>query len=118
MRSVSFIAGCAFIASTCFAFARDPVGHYKVSGSNPGGNGSYSGEVTVKKTGDTFEVSWTVGDTKYVGTGVGNDEFITVGYKSGDSTGVALYSHEGDNWKGIWTYAGGTTLGLENWTRD
>lgn len=107
-----FFLGCTAV------FAADPVGHYTVKGTNPGNGDSYSGDVTVTKTGDTFKVVWTVGDSKYVGTGVGNDEFITVSYKSGDATGLSLMGHDGDNWKGIWAYAEGTELGTELWTRE
>ena len=40
-------------------------------------------------------------------------------YKSGRNTGIALYGHdEKDGWKGIWTYAGGRTVGTEKWRRD
>ena len=100
------------------AFAADPVGHYSVKGTSPNGGSDYSGDVTVQKTGDTYSVVWTIGDTKFIGTGVGNDEFLTVSYKSGDNTGLALYGHDAEGWTGVWTYAGGKTLGTEKWVRD
>jgi hypothetical protein len=99
------------------AFAADPVGTYKVEGKNPSGS-TYEGTVTVTKTGDTYNVVWDVGGTKYVGTGIGNDEFIAITYRSGNDTGLALYGHDGNNWKGVWTYAGGKTIGAEMWERQ
>jgi hypothetical protein len=116
LKWIGAIAAIAF--STTLAFAGDPVGHYKVDGTGPSGGNAYSGEVSVEKTGDTYKVVWTIGQQEFIGTGVGNDEFMTVAYKSGDNTGIALYGQDGTGWKGIWTYAGGTTLGTEKWTRE
>ena len=36
---------------------------------------------------------------------------LLVSYRSGDESGLALYGADGGNWKGIWTYAGGTRIG-------
>jgi hypothetical protein len=99
------------------AFA-DPVGKYDVSGTNPGGKSTYSGQVTVERTGDTYRVVWTVGGDRYVGTGIGNKEFIAVSYSSGNQTGLALYAQEGEGWVGVWTYAGGKQIGTEKWQRQ
>ena len=112
-----FIAGCvvAVLAGTA-AFA-DPVGRYDVAGTNPGGGSTYSGTVTVQKTGDTYKVTWDIDGTQYVGTGIGNDEFLAVSYASGSDTGLALFGAKGGEWKGIWTFAGGTKVGAEAWTK-
>lgn len=99
------------------ARAGDPVGTYSVSGSNPGGGGAYTGTATVEKTGGTYKVTWDVAGTHFEGTGLGDSRFLGVGYRTGDNTGLALYSPEGDDWVGVWTYAGGTELGKEKWTR-
>ena len=98
------------------AWAGDPVGTYSVSGSNPGGS-SYSGTATVEKTGATYKVTWEVAGTHFEGTGIGDSRFLGVSYRAGDYSGLALYSPEGDDWVGVWTYAGGTELGKEKWTR-
>ena len=99
------------------ARAGDPVGTYSVSGSNPGGGGAYTGTATVEKTGATYKVTWDIGGTQFIGTGPGDSRFLGVGYRTGDNSGLALYSPEGDDWVGVWTYAGGTELGKEKWTR-
>jgi hypothetical protein len=92
-------------------------GDYAVEGENPGGSGSYSGTVKVVQTGpQTFEVRWRIGNTTFVGTGVGDDQFLSVGYKSGGSNyGVALYVASGGSWQGVWAYGGAKEIGKEVW---
>ena len=99
------------------AWAGDPVGTYSASGSNPGGGRAYSGTATVEKTGATYTVTWDVAGTHFEGTGLGDSRFLGVSYRAGDYFGLALYSPEGDDWVGVWTYAGGTAVGKEKWTR-
>jgi hypothetical protein len=111
-----FIAGCVAVVLTGATALADPVGRYNVAGTNPSGS-TYSGTVSVQKTGDTYKVTWNIGGTQYVGTAIGNDEFIAISYVSGSNTGLALLSEEDDEWKGIWTYAGGTKIGTEAWTK-
>ena len=110
--------GAAALLWATAAFAADPVGTYDVEGANPGGGGQYHGTVTVEKTGETYRVVWIVGSTRYVGTGIGNKEFIAVSYRSGNDTGLALYGADGGHWTGIWTYAGGRQVGPEAWKRQ
>ena len=116
MRAVQAGAVIAVLWGTV-AFAADPVGQYSVSGTNPGNRGTYAGTVTVEKTGDTFRVVWQIGSDRYVGTGIGNDEFIAVSYQAGSDTGLAMYSSSEQGWKGIWTYANGRQIGTEIWSR-
>ncbi|HEY1542347.1 MAG TPA: hypothetical protein VGG01_08055 [Xanthobacteraceae bacterium] len=116
MRSL-FVALTMLCGLATAAFAADPVGTYKVQGANPSGS-KYEGTVTVTKTGQTYEVVWEIGDTKYEGTGIGNKDFIAVTYHSGDNTGLALYGEDGGNWRGVWTYAGGTAIAAEIWQRQ
>jgi len=111
-------AAAALVLSTLVALAADPVGRYRVEGTNPGGGSHYEGTARVEKTGDTYRVVWMVGHTRYVGTGIGNNEFIAFSYRSGRDTGLALYSADGDNWKGVWAYAGARTMGTEIWHRE
>jgi len=118
MRVIAGLAAAAVIFGTSAAYAADPAGEYEVEGNNPGGGGSYSGTVTVRKTGETYSVIWTIGGTKYVGTGIGNKDFIAVSYRAGNNTGLAMYGEDGGNWTGIWTYAGGKQLGAEHWKRQ
>jgi hypothetical protein len=117
MHKVLIAVATAVVLSVTAAFA-DPVGKYDLEGTNPGNGGSYSGTVSVERTGDTYRVVWLVGGTRYVGTGIGNKEFIAVSYRTGNDTGLALYTTTKDGWKGIWTYANGTKIGTEQWTEQ
>ena len=62
-------------------------------------------------------MTWDVAGTHFEGTALGDSRFLGVSYRAGGNTGLALYSPEGDDWVGVWTYAGGTELGKEKWTR-
>jgi hypothetical protein len=122
MRKLTGLAFAASLAGVAAfgapAYAADPEGSYSIEGTNPGGGGNYTGTVTVRKTGETYSVIWVVGGTRYIGTGIGNKEFIAVSYRSGNNTGLALYGEDGGNWTGIWTYAGGKQVGAEHWSRQ
>jgi hypothetical protein len=116
MRVLAVIA--ALFLSVTAAFAGDPVGSYTVEGTNPGGGSHYRGTVTVERTGKTYRVVWVVGNTRYIGTGIGNQDFLAVSYKSGNDTGLALYGPDGDSWAGVWAYSGARDVGAEIWHRD
>jgi hypothetical protein len=111
----------AIIASLAFsftaAFAADPVGTYRVEGSNPGGGSSYSGTVTVERTGDTYRVIWVIGNDRFVGTGIGNRENLSVSYRSSNLNGLAVYTEDGGNWTGVWAITDGRQIGREVWKR-
>ena len=117
MRKFFAVIAAALVFSVTAAFA-DPAGRYFVEGTDPGKpNSTYTGTVTVEKTGDTYKVVWVIGGTQYVGTGIGNKDFLAVSYKSGSQTGLALYGPSGDGWTGVLTYAGGTQMGTDRWVR-
>jgi hypothetical protein len=118
LRILSTLAAATLLLSAATAFAADPIGRYAIEGDNPGGGSAYTGSVTVEKTGETYRVVWLVGNTRYVGTGIGNSDFIAVSYRSGNESGLALYSADGGNWKGIWAYAGARQVGAERWLRQ
>ena len=110
------VAVLVLVFSAGLAFA-DPVGKYSVAGTNPGNDGGkYSGTVVVKKTGDTYNVIWTIADDKFIGTGIGSKDFIAITYRSGKDTGLAMLAQDADgSWSGFWTYADGTQIGTERW---
>ena len=112
-----FIAGCVAVVLAGTAALADPAGRYDVAGTNPGGGSAYSGTVTVQKTGETYKVTWDIDGTKYNGTALGDDKFLAVSYVSGGDSGLALFGANGAGWKGVWTYAGGTQIGTEAWTK-
>jgi hypothetical protein len=109
-------AAAVVVLSTIVAFA-NPVGRFAVAGTNPGGQGGYSGRVNVEKTGDTYRVTWDIGSTTYVGTGIGSRDFLAVSYRAGGESGLALYAQQADgSWQGVWTYSDGRTIGTERWS--
>ena len=119
------------IAASTSAFA-DPVGVYHVEGTNPSGSGTYSGEVSVARNGETYTVVWLVGGAEFVGTGLGatsingsmvmgaadeNNITLSVSYVSNNSFGLAFFvEQDNGQWKGIWTYGGSKRIGTEVWT--
>jgi hypothetical protein len=111
------VATVALIVFAAAAFAADPVGTFNVEGKNPDGSG-YQGTVTVTSTGQTYQVVWEIAGTSYTGVAVADKDSLAVSYQSGDSTGVALYKEDGDNWQGVWTFSGGTSMGTEVWKRQ
>lgn len=109
------LAVCALLMMMSVAWA-DIVGNYQVQGLNPDGS-TYTGTASVSKNGDTYRVTWVVAGTRFVGTGIGNDEALAITYRAGNNTGVCLVAREGNGYALVWTYAGGTQLGAEKWTR-
>src|SRR3569833_207213 len=83
--------GAAALVWSTSAIAADPIGTYDVEGANPGGGSKYHGTVTVEKTGETYRVVWVVGSTRYVGTGIGNHDFLAVSYRSGFVFGFVFF---------------------------
>lgn len=113
----SLLAAAILLCGVAAAFAADPTGTYDVQGTSPDGS-KYTGTATVTQTGQTFKVIWEIGSDKYTGTAIGNKDFLAVSYTSGNDSGLALYGADGGNWKGVWTYAGGTKMGAETWKRE
>jgi len=115
---VRFITAACICALSAVAAIADPVGQYTTQGSNPGKPSStYSGTVKVQRTGDTYQVTWDIEGQIYTGTGIGSKDFLAVSYRSGNETGLALYAQQPNGtWEGIWTYAGGRSIGTDRWT--
>ena len=96
-----------------------PEGTYDMTGTNPGDNGPYEGIVEVKKTGETYAVTWRFGADETLGIGTlarGSERTFAVSYDAGDGHGIALYELQGDGtWAGVWSSMGGEALGTEIW---
>ncbi len=89
-----------------------------IRGENPDG-GKYSGEVTMLKKGDVYELTWRGNGpvTRGVGIRVGNS--LVVGWTPGKSVGVVCYQVKNDSTRleGVWTGLGATKLGAETLDR-
>ncbi|HEV2605493.1 MAG TPA: hypothetical protein VGU24_17740 [Microvirga sp.] len=116
MRALSVVTAAALFCLAPFG-ASALEGQYRVQGANPGGADKYAGTVTVQRTGDTYSVVWQIAGARYVGTGIGGPEGLAVTYRSGNDTGVAIYTPaSGGGYEGVWTYAGGRQIGEERWS--
>jgi hypothetical protein len=100
--------------------AQEVSGQYRIEGANPDGKGTYRGQVAVTKTGETYQVTWVIGTSKHIGTGLQQDGVFSVIYQpDGASAGIAVYKIGADGVLiGSWTNLGGKVLGSETWTPD
>jgi hypothetical protein len=124
-----FIAGIILLAPS-LAFA-DPVGRYEVRGTNPDDGQQYTGMVRISRTGATYKIVWDISGSQITGTGVGarmiggqmrsgpaspDDTAISISYRSGDVTGIAVYYLQDDgHWQGAWAYEKAKLSGTEDW---
>jgi hypothetical protein len=122
IRPVRRIIAAALLAAAGLAPSlalAGPEGTYAMTGTNPGDHSPYEGVIEVKKTGETYAVTWRFGadETKGIGTLTkGSDKTLAVSYDAGESHGIALYELQGDgSWSGVWSSMGGETLGTEIW---
>jgi hypothetical protein len=131
MRPSSAVLALLIALGPSVALA-DPVGKYQLRGTNPDNSGEYAGTVSVTRTGDTYKVVWSIGDTQTIGVGIGGrmvgegyqmgpaseeDSILSVAYKSGDTVGTAIYYEDPDGvWRGAWAYDGSTQSATESWT--
>lgn len=88
-----------------------------MNGTNPRNGTKYSGKVAVVRTGDTFQVTWTVGGQTIVGIGIGKRDYLAVSFRSGGDIGIAVYNQNQDGWIGIWAPVGSQEIGTETWKR-
>jgi hypothetical protein len=108
----------AFLHSPLPAMAQGSVaGTYQVDGTNPNGS-HYAGVAVVEATGDTYLITWTVGNDKSVGRGVFLERTLAVGGVLGNGGFVFAMSPKNGNLEGVWAdMQNGTKLGGEVWTR-
>ncbi|XXX81786.1 serine/threonine-protein kinase [Sorangium sp. So ce134] len=82
----------------------DLAGTYDITSSrNPGGQGSYAGNVLLSRSGGTYRIAWII--TKgagYEGIAFVQGQTLAVGWASGGPYGAAAYRIEGDRLRGQW----------------
>jgi len=92
-------------------------GTYTVEGRNPGGKGTYRGEMAIAASGDTYRIVWRMGNQQHEGTGLLRDGKLAVVFRSGQQTGVAFYDvRDNGTLIGTWTTLGGQAVGTETLT--
>lgn len=109
----------------------DPAGAYDVKGVNADDGSTYTGEVNVTRTGETYKVVWTIGDKPLSGIGVGmrvvdgqivsgpaspDDIGLSIAYSSDGTVGTVIYFEQPDGtWHGTWAYDGWDHVSTEDW---
>lgn len=90
------------------------VGDYTIeSASNPGG-GTYSGEVSIKHTGEVYRLDWRMpGGAPQFGVGIESGPALGVGIASEEGFGVVLYLVKGGELNGTWGAPNNAKLGSE-----
>jgi hypothetical protein len=84
----------ALVTALCLAASgwagAAPIGRFKVEGINPGGSSTYQGTVRVRKTGDTYDVQWTLGNRQYIGVGILSHGVFSVAYTSAEGSWLGV----------------------------
>jgi hypothetical protein len=105
----------ALVATPALAQDTDLSGRYRIEGANPGGGGRYEGQVEIVRTGQTYQVRWTIGGRTHLGTGIARDGGFAVVYQpEAQAPGIAFYRIQANGaLAGSWTSLGGKALGSE-----
>jgi len=95
-------------------------GKYSVKGTNPGGRGGYEGKLDIRKTGDTYQLRWTIpGSPSYGGVGLRVGDSLHVGWGIGkEPFAVISYAFKGESAEGIWTVGGASRTAKENLNKN
>lgn len=94
-------------------------GDYKVEGTDPGNpDSTYNGLLRINKVDDIYQVSWSIEDQVVLGVGLRVDDWLIVGWGSGDSFAVMDYEIDGEKAKGRWAMSGEEDLGKEKLRRE
>jgi|GEM_PF-2438661 len=124
---VCLLAGL-FFCTVDYANAYDNLeGTYFVKGWNPGvttATESYVGTLTIKKTGQIYQLNWTIANQRHAGVGFYDEgsRKLQVAWSNLDSGdfGEVVYTFEGKTLNGIWTTYGdrSASVGREILTRQ
>jgi hypothetical protein len=112
------VAVVVALAAPAVADDKAVTGRFKCVGTNPDGQ-QYEGVVEVKRDGDSYTVSWSIGNGNdtYSGIGLLQGDVFSVAYAGGIS-GIAVYKVEKGKLTGRWATpdAKGKVF-TETWTR-
>lgn len=108
------------VATVALALMASPViakgpGKYAVKGTNSADKSTYTGTAVITKTGDdSYKIISVVGDEKFEGYGIGDDDILAVTFAGGGNTSVALYVAQPDgSYKGVWAFKGDKKVSTE-----
>jgi hypothetical protein len=105
-RLLSVIAACCVLVPPLKASAEGDELKFKVQGTNPGGKGGYTGEVSIHKTSakDSATIKWVTGANKDVTEGVAikSGKVIGAGYGGKAFYAIAVYHIHGAKIHASW----------------
>jgi hypothetical protein len=93
-------------------------GQYAIYGREMSGEVGYTGKVAVSKQGATYTVIWLIGNEVHTGTGILNENILSVTFIARGSPlpGLAVYTMQPDGiLTGQFTVLGGRKVGAEVW---
>ncbi len=87
-------------------------GKYNMKGVNVRSDYFYTGEITMKKKGDVYDVKWYVDDKIYNGIGLRSGDWLIVGFGRTvpKGFGVSYYKFDGDTAEGRMSFYGKSTI--------
>lgn len=91
-------------------------GDYQVVGTNPGSGRRYRGILNIRKTGDTYQLTWAAG-TSFRGVGLRSGDWLIVGWGQTGRFGVTDYAINGNGATGRWALLNQSNVGVENLVR-
>lgn len=110
--TVALAAALAFAVSP--AFAKGP-GKYTVKGTNSADKSTYTGTATITKTGeDSYRIVSVIGDDKFDGYAIGDDDLLAVTFSGGGNSSVGLYVAQPDgSYQAVWAFKGDSKVSTE-----
>lgn len=127
------LSAAMLVFATPVVALADPVGTYNITGTNLDEDAGYTGQVTIKRTGGVYAVTWHIGDKELTGIGLGGklvgsnftvgpaspeDNVVSLGYTEDGNTGMGIYLNLPDgSWQGVWTSDGSEKSHPEKWVR-
>lgn len=93
----------------------DLEGEYQTSGRDSGGE--YNGNLTINKSGETYQLTWKTDNDSYSGVGIRTGDWLAVGWGPTENLGVLEYEINGNEAKGRWAIPNISELGTDNINR-
>lgn len=89
-------------------------GTYQVQSTDPGEqDSSFTGELTITQSRDTYQVTWNVDDQTYRGIGLRVEDWLVVGWGTSTNLAVLDYEFKGNEATARWARTGSRELGME-----
>ena len=90
-------------------------GRYVVTGTNPGSQAPYGGQLEIMRTGATYLLNWKVGNSSNTGVAIKvDDDLFAAWADKKHAFGIVSYTFEGGRAKGVWTLGGSSRTATED----